>query len=450
MSFAQQTEPWFNEISSLSFAGLSATEDLSLSLSGEAIDYVRFNKALVRQNTNVEQRVLDFTFQSLNRSLNFKISLSGVVDDDMNALRSLIERARQEVKVLQEDPFLVPMKNNGTSREEFSGSPPSGSEVISYICDATSHVDMAGFFAGGELVRANQNSKGQKHWFAIKNFFFDFSLYTVNKDGENKAVKSVYSGTVWDQNEFKNKIQDCCLQLKIMERPSQNISRGNYRVYLAPGAVSEILGTASWRGLGYAAYKRGQSALNQLIEGKKSLSPLLTLKENFALGLTRRFNEWGELAPDSLNLVENGKVQNLLINAKSAKEFSVIANGAAESEALRSPEINSGDLKPKDILARLETGIYINNLHYINWSDLQSARITGMTRYACFWVEKGEIVGPIRDLRFDETLYRCWGTELEALTTHSEIDPAIGTYFEREIGGRKIPGMLLRDFAFTL
>ncbi len=38
--------------------------------------------------------------------------------------------------------------------------------------------------------------------------------------------------------------------------------------------------------------------------------------------------------------------------------------------------------------------------------------ITGMTRYACFWVEKGEIVAPIENLRFDDYLYRFLGEGL--------------------------------------
>ena len=33
-----------------------------------------------------------------------------------------------------------------------------------------------------------------------------------------------------------------------------------------------------------------------------------------------------------------------------------------------------------------------------------------MTRYACFWVEGGEVVGPIKDMRWDESLYDAWAT----------------------------------------
>ena len=73
-----------------------------------------------------------------------------------------------------------------------------------------------------------------------------------------------------------------------------------------------------------------------------------------------------------------------------------------------------------------------------------------MTRYACFWVEKGEIVGPIQDLRFDETLFRLLVSELIDLTTEAVIDPNVGTYDLRSLGGKKLPGALIGSMAFTL
>ena len=72
-----------------------------------------------------------------------------------------------------------------------------------------------------------------------------------------------------------------------------------------------------------------------------------------------------------------------------------------------------------------------------------------MTRYGCFWVEKGEIVSPIHDMRFDETLYNFWGNSLEDLGEQSELIPSTSSYGERSLGGISVPGMLVNDFSFT-
>ena len=46
---------------------------------------------------------------------------------------------------------------------------------------------------------------------------------------------------------------------------------------------------------------------------------------------------------------------------------------------VRPPVVAPGNLKSDEILEQLGTGLYISNLHYLNWSDLTAGRITGMT-----------------------------------------------------------------------
>ena len=73
-----------------------------------------------------------------------------------------------------------------------------------------------------------------------------------------------------------------------------------------------------------------------------------------------------------------------------------------------------------------------------------------MTRFACFWVENGEIIGPISDLRFDETVYNIFGSGLVEFTNHQEIFVDTATYMKRSLGVLKVPGALIENFNFTL
>jgi len=77
-------------------------------------------------------------------------------------------------------------------------------------------------------------------------------------------------------------------------------------------------------------------------------------------------------------------------------------------------------------------------------------RITGMTRYACFWVEDGEIKGPIENMRFDDSFYNFFGDNLEAVTAEAQINPDVGTYENRSLEMTECPGILLNSFALTL
>jgi predicted Zn-dependent protease len=102
------------------------------------------------------------------------------------------------------------------------------------------------------------------------------------------------------------------------------------------------------------------------------------------------------------------------------------------------------------VLKRLDTGVYINSLWYCNFSDRNDARITGMTRYACFWVEQGQLMAPIEVMRFDESLYNLLGERLLGLTAEREFIFDPDTYSRRSVSSLHLPGALVEDFRFTL
>ncbi len=435
----------FQEFAKKIINELKPDEEMTLNFSGEKTLFSRFSQAKVRQVTNLEQATIDFNFIKGNRTLSFSIPFQASELDFTLALKKL-NQSREWIVTLPEDPYLVRPKHYGETKEENLSVLPHNDEMIGQVLDLASHVDLAGVFSSGDIVRGTINSKGQSHWFKTRNFYLDYSLYNEKQ----KAVKSLYAGSHFESKELKRNIEEAEYKLKLMNRDSKKVARGEYRVYLAPGAVSELMGTLSWGGVSMAAHKQGHGSLKDLWQQKKKLSPKFTLDEDFALGLAPRFNEAGEVSPARLTLIENGEFKNFLISSRTANEYKLESNFASDWESIRSPVIHSGDLKREDILKELKTGLFISDLHYLNWSDRETARITGMTRYACFWVENGEIVAPIEDLRFDESYYSIFGENLERVTEFKEMSPATGSYFQRDVGGSESPGVLVSNFKFTL
>ena len=283
---------------------------------------------------------------------------------------------------------------------------------------------------------------GQRHWFATETFFLDYSLYNGQQ-----AAKGVYAGAHWIEAEWVASLSRTKRLLGLLSLPLQDVQPGQHRTYLAPRAFSDLLGMLP---LSAGAWKQGRSPFKKLAEGEVRLSPLLSVRENFGMGLAPRFNALGEVSASSLPLIGGGALQSLLVSSRSAREYGLQANGADDEERVRALDVAVGSLQEQDVLQELGRGLYLSNLHYLNWSDQVSARVTGMTRYACFWVEHREIVGPIRDLRWDESLFDALGPKLLALTAHAETDPAIDTYFQRALGGARTPGALIDRFTFTL
>jgi predicted Zn-dependent protease len=214
--------------------------------------------------------------------------------------------------------------------------------------------------------------------------------------------------------------------------------------------VNELVPFFSWHGLGERGLREGESSYLALRDGRRQLSPLFRLSQDFSLGVEPRFNDLGEVAPGKLVLIDGGRLACTLVSARSAKQYGVPSNAAPAGEDLRSAAIGAGELDEEQALSALGTGLYISNLHYLNWSDNDSGRITGMTRFACFWVQDGQIVAPIRDMRFDESIYHLFGDKLLGLTRQRSLIPGTGSYFKRDLGGALLPGMLVDDFTFTL
>lgn len=435
----------FDAVASHVLGQLRSTEAITLNLSAEDTLYVRFNANRVRQNTDVQQMVLSLQLQAQGRTVQQACTLSGNLPADCALLGGVLEACRAEVAVLDVDPNQVPIANHGNSDDTFTGALLAPQDVMASILDSAQGCDLAGLYAGGVVIRANRNSAGQSHWFATESFFLDYSLY----DGP-KAAKGGYAGARWDASAWTANLARTRELLDKLKRPTVNVKPGQYRTYLAPRAFADVLGMMGWNALSAAAWKQGRSPFKKLVEGEAKLSPLLSFSENFGMALTPRFNSQGEVSESLLPLMQAGELRTLLVSSRTAKEYGLAGNAADEGEAPRALDVACGTLAEPDILKAIGTGLYLSNVHYLNWSDPVSARVTGMTRYACFWVENGEIVGPINDLRWDESLYEALGSKLLALTDWADIDPACDTYYTRALGGSRVPGALIEGWTFTL
>ena len=443
--FMSTVRSHFDAVASHVLGQLVEGEAATINLSAEDTLYVRFNANRVRQNTDVQQMGLSLQLQSQGRTVEQSCTLSGLLDADQALLTDVLNACRAEVQVLDVDPNQVPIVNHGSSSEEFPGSLVAPQDLVPAILESAAGCDLAGLYAGGVVIRANRNSAGQSHWFATESFFLDYSLY----DGP-KAAKGSYAGARWVAQEWTANIGRTRGLLDQLKRPTVNVQPGQYRTYLAPRAFADVLGMMGWNALSAAAWKQGRSPFKKLVEREAKFSPLLTFGENFGLALTPRFNSLGEVSAAQLPLMEAGELRSLLVSSRTAKEYGLSGNAAGDGEAPRSLDVACGALAEADILKAIGTGLYLSNVHYLNWSDPVSARVTGMTRYACFWVENGEIVGPINDLRWDESLYDALGSKLLALTDWADIDPACETYYTRALGGSRVPGALVEGWTFTL
>jgi predicted Zn-dependent protease len=434
----------FFEISDNLSRQLRGGEILLCNFSGERSDFVRFNRGKVRQAGSVAQQSLSLRVVRERRQASALIALSGN-PQDLEASKSALERIRDALAGLPEDPWLLVNEQPQSTASERRGKLASARTVVDEVIQAAKGKDLVGFYAGGTIYRGFASSLGQRNWHEVDSFNFDWSLY---RQGD-QAVKTGYAGFAWERGVLEEHMEAAARELELLGKAQRRIAPGEYRAYLSPRALDELTGLLSWGGFSARSHATKQSPLLRM-QQSETLSPCLSVLENSAEGVAPGFQSDGFVRPPTTTLIENGRLRDTLVSPRSAKEYGLKTNAANVGESPQSLELAAGTLEQDDIVKALHTGLYINNFWYLNFSDRPAGRVTGMTRFATFWVEAGRIVAPVSPMRFDDSIYRMLGVNLLDLTRTRQLllDPS--TYGERSTSSSRLPGALLKELRFTL
>ncbi len=426
------------------FTRLRANEVLLCSFIAEESDFVRFNKNRVCQAGSVRQAELFLDLIDGQHHASGRINVCCSLSHDFDIALEQVKTLRQQLTLLNSDPYLCYNTKIQNTESIAESHLPESSQAIQDCVKASSELDMVGFFASGPLYRGFANSLGQRNWYSKASFNYDWSCYLAS----NTAIKSCYSGYHWCLDDLTHRVDYIRKELTVLAKPAITLRSGKYRVYLAPAAVMEILMTLAWGGFGLRSHRTKQTPLIKLAQHTESLHPTIHLTENNQDGLTPNFTSKGFLKPKQVPLIVKGQYKNCLIDARSAKEYEQPIN--ANSEYPQSLDLAAGRMSQTEILTKLNTGLYINNLWYSNYSDRNDCRITGITRYACFWVENGHLKAPINVMRFDESIYHMLGKNLLDITQEREFFFDTNTYERRSVNSMRAPGLLIDEFTFTL
>ena len=460
-------------------------------LAAEHSTFVRFNQSRPRQLTVVEQCHATLTVIADGRRLAQSLALppldeGAVLAAEAQRLCALRDTLFEDLHQTPRDPLLrLPDTQIDTDREEIADLPAAETLVDDVVSACAQRhqadgqpLDLVGFYAGGPCIRAFADSRGQHNWHRVDTFLFEWSLYSsADPDVRDRAVKSRYAGTHWDRAVFEQRLDASVSLLTPLALPDRRIKPGRYRALLMPEAVAELLGAMAWGGFGLRERRAGTSVLSRFADGSAHFAPAVTLTEAVATGLAPCFTAEGLILADRVTLIAAGRLPAVdastqdseaskadaevsaarhraqaagaLVGPRSAVEYQAAPN-SDDQEVPVSLHLAGGGLEMSDAVAQLGDGILIGNLWYLNFSDRNRGRVTGMTRFASFLVENGRVVAPIGVMRFDDSLFELFGERLEALTTHPEFLPGGDTWGSRVLSSTACPGLLVNGIELTL
>lgn len=415
-------------------------------LRAEVSDFVRFNHGRVRQAGTVDKASVQLRLARDGRQASLVQTLSGDATGDAALIAAAFAELRGLVADSDSDPHLALSAQPRVDSSVSSPDLPGLDEVCDVVCEAAGDADLVGFYAGGPLACGFASSLGHALWHEARPWFFDYCIYTAG----DKAVKATVAGDAWQASRIAESVARARREAAILHRPVKVLAPGAYRAYLSPAALADIVGMLNWGGFSASALHSGHSPLARLQSGAEQFNPMVWLTDDLAAVGAPRFQGDGFSRPAQLALVQAGRFAGALVSPRSAREFSLPDTGATAQESAEALSMAGGDLDEGSVLQRLGTGLAVSNFWYLNWSDRAAGRLTGMTRFATVWVEDGEPVAPVSVMRFDDSLFRLLGSQLEGLTAAVHRIPDTQTYDNRSFGAALSPGALLAALNFTL
>lgn len=435
----------FYRLADAAQAALHAGENFTLWLAGEQTDFVRFNHARVRQAGQVRQANLELRLVEGKRQARYTLALAGG-DEDLPALRDAFTALREVLAYAKDDPYLLLNDAVSSSDQVLDNNLPPTQAMVDDIIAAAGDADLVGILAAGPIFHGFANGQGQRNWRESASWNFDWSLHGA----ADRAVKRGGAGFNWHAQAMAREVQQAREQLARLERPVRQLAPGNYRAYLTPNAMAALLGLLNWGGFSAREQQVRRSPLTRLAQQEVALSSMITLQQHAAAGLGPGFQAEGYIQPDAIPLITQGAQVGALVSPRTAMEYGLASTGTPGHEQASALSMAGGGLAQGEVLAQLGEGLYLENLHYLNYVDRTTARITGMTRFACFWVENGQLSAPLGVMRFDDTLYGLLGDRLEALTSQTHLIADAGSYEARSTDSVRVPGALLSGLNLVL
>jgi predicted Zn-dependent protease len=187
----------------------------------------------------------------------------------------------------------------------------------------------------------------------------------------------------------------------LRSRNAKPLEPGVYPVVLEPAAVGSLMG---FMPLDARSADEGHSPFTKPGGGTRVGEKLLG-------ELTLRVDPWHALLPSApfdfqgmprppLTFIGNGVLEKLGYSRYWGKKMKHPADANYDRLLASGPRPQT----LAELVAGLERGLVVTHLFYIRMLEPQTVTVTGLTRDGVFLVEKGQIVGPVNNFRFNQSV----------------------------------------------
>lgn len=235
-------------------------------------------------------------------------------------------------------------------------------------------------------------------------------------------------------------------QKALLGKKKFELKPGQYEVILESPAVNEMLTYLAYLGLGARSFHEGRSFLSGKL-GQKVMGENITIWDDAldARGFPIPFDFEG-VPKEKIVLIEKGVAKKVVYDSYLAAKYKARSTG----HGLLAPNtldalaghlrVKPGEKSVQELISQVKRGILVSRLWYVN-AHHHNLMITGLTRDGTFLIEKGEVIGPIRDLRFTQSIPEAF-SKVSGVSKETKVERGW-------TGANLVPVLRVSQFNFT-
>jgi PmbA protein len=371
----------------------------------------------------------------------------------VDSIKRIIDTACQAARHQPENPEFagLPKPTDMRRVDSFddavaSASPELRAGAVAGICRAASAVNgvAAGAYSTSAIESAIANSHGV--WGYHPATTADLTLVVAKDDATGYAHGSHWQLATVNTERLGQEAVDKAVA--VSRRESKPLKAGEYPVILEPYAVADLIENLAACGMGALAVQEGRSWMNGRM-GKPALSPLISIWDD-------GYDLNGEPMPFDCEGVPKQRVDLIRAGTPTAPVYDTLTAARAgrastghaqpidedwDGPAPSNMVMAEGDTSLEAMIAQTERGVYVTRFWYVNALTERNCTLTGMTRDGTFWIEKGELVGPLNNARFTQSMIKA----LKRVAAIGNDSRPISGYY----GTHRLPAMKLEAMRFT-
>ncbi len=443
------------EMKSMAEAGLKEAGEYSaeVHLSSALYELTRFADGQIHQNISMDG--LNVTACLYDGRRSGRVHLSAATTD---RVRQAVQQAAEKLRYADEGPKRpMPLAEQGYCEED----PPGFDEEVvrrgtqwraQAVEAAVKEVESRGPRAYGRAItevteRLSMNTSGLLSY--APRTRCDLVVATIRDTGYSCSERHAYSLSDIDVKETAQESAAGCNRA----RDPKELEPQEYPVVLLPYAAADLFSFVGRLGANSQAVLEGRSFMSDSL-GQQVISEGISLWDDAfdRRGRPIPFDAEG-VKKQPVTIIEGGVAVSPVYNQTTGAQQGVPSTGhspvgSAFAAGGGSPQavpqnlfVAGGEDTVADMIADTSLGLLVTSLHYTRTVEPKEVVVTGMTRNGTFLIREGEVVGPVRNLRFTDSYLRILND-----VTHLGQQ---GMNCSQGVGSVHVPAMRVGSMRFT-